>query len=67
MRPYDARTSHSLLRPGVEIPIGSAYCLACSWAVLDLDDPGGAAVHHHGRTGHPTIARPPADQHHDDA
>jgi hypothetical protein len=54
------RTFGSLLRPGVEVPIGSAFCMACPWAVFALADPSGAAVAHHDHTGHPTVARPRA-------
>lgn len=51
--------STTLLMPGVEIPNGYAYCMACPWAVANQDDPQALAQRHHDETGHPTIAKRP--------
>jgi hypothetical protein len=56
-----APNTASLLRPGVEIPVGSAFCCGCPWAEFELEDPTRAAVAHHDATGHPTVAKPRAD------
>jgi hypothetical protein len=59
-----APATGSLLRPGLELPVGSAFCCGCPWAEFGLDDPTRAAVAHHHATGHPTVAKPPVDAAH---
>lgn len=53
------RASRSLLYPGMEIPAGAAYCLACPWAVFDDPECGPKAHDHFLAEHHPTAARAP--------
>lgn len=53
----DARTSTSAVRPWTRLPAGSAVCLTCLWARLNLTDPAPVAHAHHVATGwHPVVA-----------
>lgn len=55
----DTRVSRSLLRPGIDIRPGQAFCLQCPWARSDDPQAVENARQHHEDTGHPTEGREP--------